>query len=313
MSRFQRARKRILLHNGLPLAPVASSVRKRAPVPCASDNDLAAHAEGDEREEEREEREGKEGEAATHRRGAEERGAERRGGSLGSRPSSMDEQLQDGLLRHNSIELLSPTEQQVVRIERVRSEPRTAAWRTRSRCDTAGVGSGCWAWDGLQSRTRDWVRVAKRRRELISPKSLFARFALNFFSLFEDRVHLPCEPTRSSLSVSLSHCARGCMGLVQYVFTSLKLNSTIRVHSKRAALVLVSLPPPPQSHPAYNYMEYMDLLLKDIPRALLVRVQKKRGMGWVGEWRVPHARKHYDLCSDGGHLLCRCAGTAATW
>lgn len=34
-----------------------------------------------------------------------------------SRPNSMDEH--DGLLRHNSIELLSSTEQQVVRIEKV--------------------------------------------------------------------------------------------------------------------------------------------------------------------------------------------------
>ena len=69
----------------------------------------------------------------------------------------------------------------------------------------------------------------------------------------------------------VGRCGCGPGMWLQYVFTSLKLNSTIRVHSKRAALVLVSLPPPPQSHPAYNYMEYMDLLLKDVPRALLVR------------------------------------------
>ncbi|KAK3285069.1 Protein ccc1, partial [Cymbomonas tetramitiformis] len=57
----------------------------------------------------------------------------------------------------------------------------------------------------------------------------------------------------------------------KFIFTSLKLNSTIRLHSKNAALVLVSFPPPPEEHPAYNYMEYLDLLLKHVPQALFVR------------------------------------------
>ncbi|KAK9115012.1 hypothetical protein Syun_021809 [Stephania yunnanensis] len=38
-----------------------------------------------------------------------------------------------------------------------------------------------------------------------------------------------------------------------------------------AAVVLVSLPPPPVCHPAYFYMEYMDLLVENVPRLLMVR------------------------------------------
>jgi len=38
-----------------------------------------------------------------------------------------------------------------------------------------------------------------------------------------------------------------------------------------AAVVLVSLPPPPPQHPSYFYMEYVDLLVDGIPRLLMVR------------------------------------------
>jgi hypothetical protein len=44
MSRFQRARKRILQHNGLPLAPVAT-IKRRTVVHASSEQELAAHAE----------------------------------------------------------------------------------------------------------------------------------------------------------------------------------------------------------------------------------------------------------------------------
>ncbi|KAG4381657.1 hypothetical protein GLYMA_15G193400v4 [Glycine max] len=57
----------------------------------------------------------------------------------------------------------------------------------------------------------------------------------------------------------------------KFLYTTLKLNSTILRYSRMAAVVLVSLPPPPVSHPAYFYMEYMDLLLEKIPRILIVR------------------------------------------
>ncbi|XP_022748732.1 cation-chloride cotransporter 1 isoform X4 [Durio zibethinus] len=57
----------------------------------------------------------------------------------------------------------------------------------------------------------------------------------------------------------------------KFLYTTLKLNSTILRYSRMAAVVLVSLPPPPVSHPAYCYMEYMDLLVENVPRLLMVR------------------------------------------
>ncbi|MBA0688178.1 hypothetical protein Goari_005981, partial [Gossypium aridum] len=55
----------------------------------------------------------------------------------------------------------------------------------------------------------------------------------------------------------------------KFLYTTLKLNSTILRYSRMAAVVLVSLPPPPVSHPAYCYMEYMDLLVDNLPRLLM--------------------------------------------
>ncbi|VAI74884.1 unnamed protein product [Triticum turgidum subsp. durum] len=57
----------------------------------------------------------------------------------------------------------------------------------------------------------------------------------------------------------------------KFLYTMLKLNSTILRYSRMAAVVLVSLPPPPLNHPAYFYMEYMDLLVENVPRMLIVR------------------------------------------
>lgn len=57
----------------------------------------------------------------------------------------------------------------------------------------------------------------------------------------------------------------------KFLTTTLKLNSTILKYSRMAAVVLVSLPPPPLNHPAYFYMEYMDLLVENVPRLLIVR------------------------------------------
>ncbi|KAG8052047.1 hypothetical protein GUJ93_ZPchr0001g32985 [Zizania palustris] len=57
----------------------------------------------------------------------------------------------------------------------------------------------------------------------------------------------------------------------KFLYTMLKLNATILKYSRMAAVVLVSLPPPPLNHPAYCYMEYMDLLVENIPRILIVR------------------------------------------
>jgi potassium/chloride transporter 4/5/6 len=57
----------------------------------------------------------------------------------------------------------------------------------------------------------------------------------------------------------------------KFLYTMLKLNSTILRYSRMAAVVLVSLPPPPLNHPSYFYMEYMDLLVENVPRMLIVR------------------------------------------
>ncbi|KAG5254639.1 cation-chloride cotransporter [Salix suchowensis] len=57
----------------------------------------------------------------------------------------------------------------------------------------------------------------------------------------------------------------------KFLYTTLKLNSTILRYSRMAAVVLVSLPPPPVNQPAYFYMEYMDLLVENVPRLLIVR------------------------------------------
>ncbi|XP_021904773.1 cation-chloride cotransporter 1 [Carica papaya] len=57
----------------------------------------------------------------------------------------------------------------------------------------------------------------------------------------------------------------------RFLYSTLKLNSTILKYSRMAAVVLVSLPPPPISHPAYLYMEYMDMLVENVPRLLIVR------------------------------------------
>uniref|UniRef100_A0A0E0EK90 Cation chloride cotransporter n=1 Tax=Oryza meridionalis TaxID=40149 RepID=A0A0E0EK90_9ORYZ len=57
----------------------------------------------------------------------------------------------------------------------------------------------------------------------------------------------------------------------KFLYTMFKLNSTILRYSRMAAVVLVSLPPPPLNHPAYFYMEYMDLLVENVPRMLIVR------------------------------------------
>ena len=57
---------------------------------------------------------------------------------------------------------------------------------------------------------------------------------------------------------------------------SLKLNFAIRKHSKKAKLVVLSLPPPPPPpHSPYHYMQYIDLMVEGIPRILLVRGYKQ--------------------------------------
>lgn len=57
----------------------------------------------------------------------------------------------------------------------------------------------------------------------------------------------------------------------KFLYISLKLNSIIKRYSALAAVVLVSLPPPPPHQPSFCYMEYMDCLVEGIPRLLMVR------------------------------------------
>ncbi|XP_015688344.1 cation-chloride cotransporter 2 isoform X2 [Oryza brachyantha] len=61
----------------------------------------------------------------------------------------------------------------------------------------------------------------------------------------------------------------------KFLYTMLKLNATILRYSRMAIVVLVSLPPPPLNHLAYCYMEYMDMLVENIPRILIVRGYRK--------------------------------------
>ena len=57
-----------------------------------------------------------------------------------------------------------------------------------------------------------------------------------------------------------------------FYMQNISLNSYIRKESKDADLTLVSLPPPPgRGHPAHLYMQYLELLLEGVPRAMLVR------------------------------------------
>jgi hypothetical protein len=63
----------------------------------------------------------------------------------------------------------------------------------------------------------------------------------------------------------------GMIQVNKFLYTTLKLNSIILRYSKTAAVVLVSLPPPPPQHPPFCYMEYIDLLVENIPRLLMVR------------------------------------------
>ena len=58
----------------------------------------------------------------------------------------------------------------------------------------------------------------------------------------------------------------------EFYLQNITLNSYIRRQSKDADLTLVSLPPPPgRGHPAHLYLQYLEILLKDVPRAMLVR------------------------------------------
>eukprot|EP00249_Psilotum_nudum_P010981 c22889_g1_i1 orf=423-3326(-) len=61
----------------------------------------------------------------------------------------------------------------------------------------------------------------------------------------------------------------------KFLYTTFKLNSIILKYSRMAAVVLVSLPPPPPNSPAYVFMEYLDLLVDSIPRLLIVRGYRK--------------------------------------
>ena len=58
----------------------------------------------------------------------------------------------------------------------------------------------------------------------------------------------------------------------EFYLQNITLNSYIRRQSKDAGLTLVSLPPSPgRGHPAHLCLKYLEILLKDVPRAMLVR------------------------------------------
>ncbi|CAI5503255.1 unnamed protein product [Closterium sp. Naga37s-1] len=70
----------------------------------------------------------------------------------------------------------------------------------------------------------------------------------------------------------------------KFLYTTIKLNSIILRYSRMAAVVLVSLPPPPQNHPPYCYMDHPKTLF---PAASLpaspVPAHGQRGGGPWGE------------------------------
>ncbi len=65
----------------------------------------------------------------------------------------------------------------------------------------------------------------------------------------------------------------------EFCMQNITLNSYIRKESTDADLTLVSLPPPPgRGHPAHLYMQYLELLLENVPRAMLVRGYRREVM-----------------------------------
>lgn len=93
--------------------------------------------------------------------------------------------------------------------------------------------------------------------------------AMEAFSKARKRIALQAEEIKRRTHGD--DCIYNEQQVNKFLYTTLKLNSIILRYSRMAAVVLVSLPPPPPRHPAHCYMEYMDLLVDGIPRLLMVR------------------------------------------
>lgn len=95
--------------------------------------------------------------------------------------------------------------------------------------------------------------------------------AMEAFSKARKRIADRLSELQQNSEEESSHLLFSEQKVNKFLYTTLKLNSIIMRYSHMAAVVLVSLPPPPLNHPSYCYMEYMDLLVEGIPRMLMVR------------------------------------------
>ncbi|KAI5079287.1 hypothetical protein GOP47_0004766 [Adiantum capillus-veneris] len=95
--------------------------------------------------------------------------------------------------------------------------------------------------------------------------------AMEAFSKARKRLNDEAAKLRKSGHMRDNEVAVSDQQVNKFLYTTLTLNSIILRYSRIAAVVLVSLPPPPSHHPACFYMEYMDLLVESVPRLLVVR------------------------------------------
>lgn len=99
--------------------------------------------------------------------------------------------------------------------------------------------------------------------------------AMEAFSRARKRIALQAADMKRKMNAEGGSTSINELQVNKFLYTTLKLNATILRYSRMAAVVLVSLPPPPPNHPPYLYMEYMDLLVENIPRLLMVRGYRK--------------------------------------
>jgi hypothetical protein len=63
--------------------------------------------------------------------------------------------------------------------------------------------------------------------------------------------------------------------------TSVKLNDLIKKYSSEASLIFCNLPAPNPNQTAEDYMEYLDVLVHDLPNIVLV---KGSGMEYITDY-----------------------------
>lgn len=99
-------------------------------------------------------------------------------------------------------------------------------------------------------KVRNRIALFKAEHGLEAKREQHGADAMKERGRRERRPSLPDDETRKS---------------DRFLYTSLKLNASICLHSRSARLVLINLPPPPPNHDSYSYMEYLDTLLYRLP------------------------------------------------